>query len=419
VRILLASILFISSAAAQDASKDQLRASMVKGKVQVEGSVDLPDEAILDVVLERSMNEANFANPFLRAKRSDMPIRQWVEVKKSEYKGVFSHPICPGFYFVRIEFLTKFQRSNKVGQALTKGTLKEFSVERKVFLGSTDEFLEALRQSVGPVEAIAKKLRDAIDAMSDPKAEMAQISARFDRITDEIDRLIPTNCLTGTLHALKGNSETLATQARGTNAKKSGGGGGGGNNPPPLQRPGGGGQPSPEGGGDKNDPGLEEGFLKPNENQPHTKDDIKLGDRFGKGTAPKGTSGEMNSGPIERAKERVDGISKLIAREIAVLLLEKSFDVTENYRKAADAGLEAQMIKLAEFHKARCESTDQVAQMYVVVTKVDNVSMSVYWEKACKFCSANRPAPGADLDALSRDVEALWSKFDQMIRNSR
>lgn len=423
MRILLAAIAVLSWASipgtAQDGAQEPFQAELVKGKVQVEGKVDLPDEAILDVILERSMNEANFARPFLRGIRSDMPVRQWVEVKKGEFKATFQHSVCPGYYFVRIEFLTKFQRSNKVGQALTKGALKEFSKERKVMLGTTEELLEVIRQSVAPVEAVAKKLSDAILAMSDPKAEMSEVSRRFDRLSDEIDRLFPTSGLPATLHALKGQCEVLAIQARGTGAKRdTGGGNTGGANPPPLRRPGGGGEPSMEGAqGDKSNPGMEEGFLKPNEVPPHQEGDIKLGDRFGKGKTTAGGTNESPSEPIEKAKGRLSGIYRLISREIAVLLLERSQDLTESYRRAASAGLESQMQQLSAFHASRAGGVDENSKTYLEATQVENLPMSKYWEKAARFCGAQRPAPGPELDALSREVEDLWSKFDQMIRN--
>ncbi len=382
------------------------------GLLTVEGSVALPEEAIVDVVVEKFLNRANYANPVIDKVRADMPMRSYAEISKGKFKATFPAQVV-GFYYLRIDFQTKFQRSNKVGKSLVEGKLKEFQVEELQFLGTTDELIDALQASIAPAETIARKLQGVLDSALDPKTDPGGLSAQCDKISDEIDRIMITTALPATMHALKGNAENLATQFRGTAVKKPGSDGRGA---PPAQPQG---NANPQNGPedkDKQNPGHESPFLKPGDN---TRDGIKIGDRFGPAGTSSSDGGKAGDTPT-KTRERLNLIQKLYLREIAVSCLDRARDLIRLGQSADAAKLKelgAQMKRLSEAHDSRASGADSAAKTYLDVTTVDNLPLSKFFEKALKLVSETRPAQGPELDSLSKESIELWSKFNAQIRN--
>lgn len=421
------SALIAAGGAPQDAGSVSFELKARKGvSLTIEGTASgLPDEAIVDVVLERVMNRANYINPVLEKVRADMPLRQNAEVAKGKFKAVFPcQPVGP--YVVRAELLIKFQRSNKVGKAMTKGDLKEFSSEKLVFLGTTDELIESIRASIEPIDRIALKMVEVLDAAMDPKTDPGTLSAHCDKLSDEIDRVKEASALPGTLHALKGHAENLARQFRGMAPKKAGDAGTGKQGSGGLQRPdpGAGNGPGQQGNAPKDgepaNPGNENPFLVPGEapKRAEAAGGIKIGDRFGPAAPAGGKPGEAPANPIARSKQQLEQIVKLYSREIAIVLLDRAKDLLAGVRAGdVKADVAAQIEKLAQAHGGRASAADKAGQVYLEVTTVANLPLAKFWEKAVLYVGDKRPPAGTELDALAKQVDEMWEQFNAEIRN--
>jgi hypothetical protein len=383
--------------------------------LKVEGAAPgLPENSVVDVVLERWMNRANYLQPILEKARSDMPARQLAEVSKGRFRATFEGQ-PPGYYILRADFLLKFQTSMKVGEAMSRGSLKEFSAEKVVFLGTTEELIDSLSKSVGPVESIAKKLLETLDSAQAPGTDPGSLSAACDKLSDEIDRIKGSSGLPGTLHALKGHAENLAQLFRGMSPAKSSrsprhGGGGPSGDRPPGGEPGG--PPSEEG---NPNPGHEEGFLKPSDaarkemNEPGS---VKLGDRFGPDSAEKKTDDKPKD-RTSRIRASLQEIVRLYSREIACSLLERAREIVAAGRSGDRTTLSAELARLAELHRRRGDEPDPAGKVYVEATTVGGVAMDRYWERSALYLSDKRPE-GED---LAKELDDLWNRFNTEIRN--
>jgi hypothetical protein len=365
--------------------------------VTVQGALpSLPDEAIVDVVLQRCMNEAHYLHPILKPSKAEPPARQYAEVRRGKFTAPFQS-LAAGYYSARADFAAKFQRSMSIGKMLSDGKLAEVQAEKRVFVGTDEELIESLKSSAGPVETIAKKLLEVMDAADDPKTDPFSLPGRCDKISSEIDQRMPLTGLPASLRALKGHAEHLATYFRGMGTGKPRGAAFGGGNAQDLPKPDPKAQefkgPPPAAGGiykpkdsnekDKTNSGNERIMLGPTDDPRMSKATV-LGERYNKNGSG---GGNMPETPVARIRHGLEQIQAIYLRETALIILERARDLI----KAGDK----QVCKLSEFHASLLDAKPN----YKDLTTVNGVPLSAVFEE--------KP----------EDVDAAVDVFDQAIRN--